>query len=95
PDIPERLCPGSDIIRESAEYISVGGITLSTAKTGDKSRTEDIVMYSGYMRSVPENGAGLAVYLSSSQHELPENGINVSRENFEMELETVGEIRIH
>lgn len=95
PDIPEELCPESEIIRATAEYISVGGLTLSAAKTGDSVRTEDIVMYSGYIRSAPENGAGLAVYVSSSQRELPENGINVSRENFEIELENIGEIEIH
>ena len=91
----ERSCHQIEIIPIAAEYISVGEITLSTAKTGDESRTEDIVMFEGYMRSVPKNKAGLAIYVSSSQHELPENGINISKTNFEIELEKVSEIVIH
>ena len=94
PYMPERLCPESDVIRGSAEYISAGGITISAAKTGDTLNNADIVMYSGYVRSVPENSAGLAVYLSSTQRELPENGINISATNFEIELESIGEIII-
>ncbi len=52
-------------------------------------------MFEGYMRSMPKNKAGLAIYVSSSQHELPENGINISETNFEIELEKVSEIVIH
>ena len=49
--------------------------------------TEDIVMFSGYMRSAPKNNAELALYVSPSQHELPKNGINISETNYEIELE--------
>lgn len=94
-DMPERRRPKSGVIAMNAEYISVGGITISSAKTGDTLNNADIVMYSGYMRSAPENGAGLAVYVSSAQKELPENGINVSGTNFEIELEKLGEIEIY
>lgn len=94
-DFPERFIPRSETVPIAAEYISLGEITLSAAKTGDESRAEDIVMFGGYTRSAPKNSAGLAIYVSSAQRELPENGINISETNFEIELEKVGEIIIH
>ncbi len=94
-NFPERFPPKSEIFSTTAEYISLGEITLSAAKTGDETRTEDIVMFSGYMRSAPKNNAELALYVSPSQHELPKNGINISETNYEIELERVSEIIIH
>ncbi|MGN1423835.1 MAG: ComEC/Rec2 family competence protein [Oscillospiraceae bacterium] len=56
---------------------AISGTTLAAAKAGS-SCSEDIVLFSGYKRSVPENSAGLAVYFSAAQKLLPENGINIA-----------------
>lgn len=93
--ITEICLPESEIIARKVEYISVDGITISTAKMGDGQRTENIVMFSGYIRSEPQNSAELAVYVSSSQGNLPENGINIYKTNYEIELESISEIVIH
>lgn len=55
--------------------ITFGNRTISTAKSGSKEKG-DIVLYYGYKRSVPDNNANIAIYASSQQKLLPENGVN-------------------
>lgn len=59
--------------------INISGTTLAAAKTGSDCH-EDIVLFSGYKRSVPENNAGIAVYFSAAQKLLPENGVNIGEQ---------------
>lgn len=74
--------------------IDISGTTLAAAKAGSKC-SEDIVLYYGYTREAPENNAGTAVYFSSAQKLLPENGINISgKDVFTLELERNYEVTL-
>lgn len=79
--------PDSAVTTQLIKEISVDGLTLACAKTGDTECTADIVLYSGYKMSLPDYGADLPLYVSSRQNIIPENGINIYDTEFEISLE--------
>lgn len=56
--------------------IDFNGRTISADKSGS-TKKGDIVLYYGYKRSVPATNAEIALYASSQQKLLPENGVNI------------------
>lgn len=56
--------------------IKLGGWNISSAKSGS-AKSGDIVLYYGFKRSVPVTNADIAIYASSQQQMLPDNGINI------------------
>ncbi len=69
-----------------AGTIAIDGITIATAKSGDIEVCADIVMYYSYKMSEPAHNATLPLYVSSRQDILPENGINIYDEPYEIKL---------
>ena len=70
----------------AADSIKVNGRTIVSAKSGDESVSGDIVMYWGYTRSVPANSAGLPLYVSAWQNQVPYNGVNIYDKPLRVEL---------
>lgn len=70
----------------AADSLTVNGKTLVSAKAGDTAAAGDMVMYWSYKRSAPENSAGIALYVSAWQNQLPENGVNIYDEKIRIEL---------
>ena len=70
----------------AADSIEVNGRELVSAKSGDESVSGDIVMYWGYTRSVPANSAGLPLYVSAWQNQVPYNGVNIYDKPLRIEL---------
>ncbi len=80
-----EFIPDAEIITGNIN-INVNGTSIACAKAGDTSVKADIVIYYGYKLSVPENSAALALYSSSRQNLLPENGINIYDTNLVIKL---------
>ena len=74
---------------DPAERFTVDGVEIACAKAGDVSISGDIVLYYGYKKSVPETSAGLALYVSAWQNEIPENGINVYDEPITINIKEI------
>ncbi len=75
-DKANEFIPNAKIITNKVN-ININGISIACAKSGDNSVKADIVIYHGYKMSVPKNSAELALYSSSRQNFLPENGVNI------------------
>lgn len=94
---------GGDVeIISKDSVLNAGGITIAAAEYSESNINADIAVYSGSFRSVPQSSAGLAVYFSNFDRELPENGVNAVRdkelsvklpnsENLEMTVVTLGQ----
>lgn len=85
PDDEGVLLAGS-VTGKAVESVSVNGMSIVCAKSGDESVSGDIVMYWGYTRSIPANSAGLPVYVSAWQNKIPYNGVNIYDEPLRIEL---------
>jgi len=84
----ERLCSDTAVTKMSITQMTVDGITISSAGSGDTECEADIVLYTGYRMSEPEYGAQLIpIYVSSRQNYLPDGGINIYDTDFELSLE--------
>lgn len=82
PEYSKQLnCGTVEVITDSINHIEIFGLTISTAQVGSNEKA-DIVLYSGYKYTAPETNAAVAVYVSSRQSVLPENGVNVSRSSY-------------
>lgn len=90
----QSVCGGSMIFPKTIDHISVSGITISSAAAGDTTHDEDIVIYYSYKKSVPENSAEYALYASSSQKELPDNGVSLYRQEFTVNPKQVDKVII-
>ena len=91
--VDELLAPDDDGViigggadGTAADSIKVNGRTIVSAKSGDESVSGDIVMYWGYTRSVPANSAGLPLYVSAWQNQVPYNGVNIYDKPLRVEL---------
>lgn len=89
----ESVCT-AEISEFSSDSITVDDITLAAAKVSSDKAAE-IVLYSGYTRSEPRSAAGLAVFCSSRQEIIPENGVNIYDEDYELRLETADTIIVN
>ena len=78
----------------SADSISVGEFVIAADKAGGDVAA-DVVLYSGYLRKAPDNNAVMAVYCSSKQNDLPENGTNIYDEKPLILLSGVEQITIN
>lgn len=85
---------GAALPEVSANSITAGDTVIAAAQIGSGVKA-DIVIYSGSKRSVPENEAGLAVYCSSRQELLPENGKNAYDEDFSVPLADANNITVN
>lgn len=83
---PEGFAQGTEQAGYPACGFTVGGVTISADKAGGMEQG-DIVLYYGYKLSAPENNAGLALYASSRQKLLPENGVSIYGDVYVAELE--------
>lgn len=79
----------------SPNGLSIGNITVSCAKAGDSEVCADIVMYTGYKLSEPANAADTALYCSSRQNILPENGVNIYDTEYCIDIGKAKEITIN
>lgn len=86
-DMLSVMQPNISMQHNDSAILTVNGTTVSCAKSGDTSCIADVVLYYGYKKSVPKNSAGIALYTSSRQNLLPENGINIYDEIFELKPE--------
>ena len=59
---------------------SVNGITIASASVSETQTAADIVLYHGAITAPPQTSAQLAVYFTNTQHELPQNSVNIYRE---------------
>lgn len=66
--------------------LNIEGITVAAASVGDVDINADIVVYHGSFSKAPESPARLAVFFSSFERELPENGVNALREEIVIKL---------
>ncbi len=67
-----------ELISQRITEFTADGVAIATAKVGDTDVAADIVLYSGYKNSEPKHSAErLALYASSRQEIMPENGINI------------------
>ena len=83
-----RYCAGAAVTETSLTEMTVDGLTVACARSGDTECEADIVLYTGYRMSEPEYGARLVpLYVSSRQNILPEGGINIYDTEFEISLE--------
>lgn len=93
-EIAKELLRGADIAQFElvpGGRLSVSGVTIAAAEVSDSETNADIVVYSGRITGVPESPANLAVYFSSTEKELPENGVNASRSrDFRIRLDKGG-----
>ena len=78
--------PDTEVLIRNSETVTIDGISINCAKSGDTSVTADIVMYYGYKLSEPAHNAGIPIYVSSRQDILPENGINIYDTQYEIKL---------
>ena len=62
------------------------GITIAAASLDETEIDADIAVYHGSFRKAPESSARLAVFFSSFERELPENGVNALREEIVIKL---------
>ncbi|MGN1120358.1 MAG: ComEC/Rec2 family competence protein [Oscillospiraceae bacterium] len=69
----------------NASSILVDDMEIISAKAGSDVEG-DVVLYYGYTRLPPETSVQTAVYCSSKQNLLPENGVNVYDESFTLPL---------
>ncbi len=77
----ETLSRHCEVTTDKIYELSYGGHTIAAANVDDDVKA-DIVLYHGYKRTAPENDAGLALYCSSRQTVLPENGWNIYHEEY-------------
>lgn len=66
--------------------LNIEGITITAADLGATDIDADIVVYHGSFKTAPESPARLAVFFSSFERELPENGVNALREEIVIKL---------
>ncbi|MGN0687475.1 MAG: ComEC/Rec2 family competence protein [Oscillospiraceae bacterium] len=82
------ICPNAAVTQRSISSVCIDGVSIAAAKAGDTECKADIVIYTGYKMSVPQYGAQLIpLYASSRQTFLPDSGINIYNDNFELKLE--------
>lgn len=79
-DIPVRIVTAEDGI------LNAEGITIAAASLDDMDINADIAVYHGSFNKAPESSAQLAVFFSSFERELPENGVNALREDIVIRL---------
>lgn len=66
--------------------LDIGGVTIAAAKYSESEVSADIAVYYGSFRSVPKSSARMAVYFSSFERELPENGVNALRDEIVIKI---------
>lgn len=89
--LPDIL-PQSKITPKRVSEIEADGLTIAAAKSGDDETAADIVLYHSYKLSEPPHGAEwLPLYVSSRQNIIPDGGINIYNEEFEIDLKQFGE----
>lgn len=80
-----RCCPKSVIICGEYSGITINELTITSSGINEPA-SGDIIMYTGSKKSEPQSTAALALYVSSAQKLLPENGINIYKEELEIRL---------
>lgn len=82
-----------ELISENS-ILNVGGATIAAAHYSESGINADIAVYCGSFQTVPESSAGIAVYFSNYKRELPENGVNASRDNVVIKLPSGGRVTV-
>lgn len=80
-DTAEMMSRYCDVITEPVVELSYGDNTIAAANVNDDV-SADIVLYYGYKLSAPQNDATTALYCSSRQTVLPENGYNIYHDEY-------------
>lgn len=75
-----------ELITDKDSVLNVGGITIAAVSLDETDINADIAVYHGSFSKTPESTARLAVFFSSFERELPENGVNALREEIVVKI---------